>query len=317
VLRISLPTGERRERSERTGDSCPDHGGLRPHGEHVGPDRSERRDLCRTPRHAERERKPERPEHDHGHVPTAHRQQVVEAARTEALPERVGEPLVLAEEYPLQNGAALPREPWHPVAREPCMETIRDSAEAATTADDAPAIRAQDSVNPVPAEPGLLVEAVRRPTWFSELAEKREACALRRRPSERQLEQHVLVRTERSPANDESPHPQLEAAVTRRLLDVDQRALGRADQRREPAAVDLGETKAPPSPAAERKGRRNSREPETVISGNRFEDEQRSACACGRNGGDSHRRRGREPDTEGAREQVRQAEAHGITSPFS
>ena len=133
---------------------------------------------------------PEATTHD---VRAAHGEQVVEAGGAEALLERVRETAVLAEHDSLDHAAAFSREPGRAVAREPGVQPVGDAAEPAAPADPAPGVGAQHDVHAVAAQPGSLVEAVRRPARRTQHAEHRQARALRRRPAVGQLEQHRLA----------------------------------------------------------------------------------------------------------------------------
>ncbi len=178
---------------------------------------------------------PRRHEHD---VRPAHGQQVVEAGGAEPLLQRVREALVLTEHDALDHAAALPTEARRTVAREPGVQAVGDTAEPRAAADSAPGIGVQHDVHAVPMQPCPLVEAVRRPARRTQHTEHRQACALRRDAAGRQLEQHRLVRALDAPADDERADARLESPDARRLLELYDGALRRADGRPEGAAVE-------------------------------------------------------------------------------
>ena len=65
---------------------------------------------------------------DDEHVAAAHGEQVVETRRAEALPQRVGEAAVLAEDDPFEDRAPLSRETGRRGACEPAVQPVGDAA---------------------------------------------------------------------------------------------------------------------------------------------------------------------------------------------
>jgi len=191
--RVALATGEPRERAERPRDPGAEDGGLGADGEHVRADRDQYADLGGEPRNAEEERQPQRAYRDDGDVAAADGQEVIEAARTEILPEARAQALLLPEDDAFEHGAALAPEAGDGVAREPGVEPVGHTTEAPAPADDVPGVGAENDVDAVPAEPGPLVESVLRTARLTQLSEQREPGALRRGASGRELEQRRLV----------------------------------------------------------------------------------------------------------------------------
>jgi hypothetical protein len=90
VARISLAPREPGERTERACDSRANNGRLGTNRKHVTSDHRKHGNLGRRPRQADQQCKPEHPERDHGDVPAADGEQVVETAGAEVLTQPVG-----------------------------------------------------------------------------------------------------------------------------------------------------------------------------------------------------------------------------------
>jgi hypothetical protein len=84
-------------------------------------------------------------------------------------------------------------------------------------------------VDALSTQPPRLVEAVRRAGRGPQFADHLQPRALRRRSAERELEEDRFVRPQRSPAENESPHPLVERSRPWRLFDLDEGTLDRAD----------------------------------------------------------------------------------------
>src|ERR687886_2485840 len=127
---------------------------------------------------------------------------MVEARGPEVTPQPVRKADVVAEDHTLDDAAPLAGEARRGRPSEPRTEPVGETREASAPSDQAPPVAAQDDVDPLAPEPGGLVEAVRGPAGQDELSEYLEACALRRRAAERQLEEHRLVGQEAAEAGD-------------------------------------------------------------------------------------------------------------------
>ena len=119
---------------------------------------------------------------------------MVEAAGTKVLAQTVGQTLVLAEHDALDHAPAHAGDARDGGAGKPRVQPVADAGEPAAPSDDAPALRPQHCVDPMPTEPGALVEAVREAARGPEHPDQRKAGSLRRCAAERQLEQHRLAR---------------------------------------------------------------------------------------------------------------------------
>jgi hypothetical protein len=172
-------------------------------------------------------------------------------------------------------------------------------------------------MDPVPSQPGALVEAMGRSARGTEPSEQRQAGAQRRRTAERQLQLHRLARTQVAPAEDESPHAKLERALARRLLDLDHGALRGPDARSQHAVVDHGEAGASVPPAGDSDAEADQRERCRSGGGRRAEGKRRRGHQRGRHETDAHSRGGSEAETERTAERVRDSKGQGITRPFS
>ena len=148
------------------------------------------------------------------------------------------------------------------------------------------------------------------PGGAPQLAEQLQPGPLRRRSTERELEQDGLVGPQRSPAEHERPHPLVEGPRSRRLVDLDQRPLEGADPRREHAVVELAEPRAPPTPGDGHERRGDRRPSNTRVAGR----EAQSGEGCGsekcRECGQASEVREREAHTERPDERMREANRH-------
>jgi len=169
-------------------------------------------------------------------------------------------------------------------------------------------------VDALSAQPLGLVEAVRRPGRRPQLAEQPQPGALRRYSAERQLEQDRLVRPQRSPAENECPHPLVERSRPRRLLDLDERAFECPDPFCEHAPVQLCEAKASPAPARKGNGAGSQRPANARIAGRAGERGERRRHEQRRDQGQASDVRERAAKANRAGESVRQADGHGASS---
>jgi hypothetical protein len=107
VPAIGHPRGQPRQRAQRTRDAGTNHGRLRPDCENVRADARERSQLTGPARGPDEPREQERTSRDERDVLTRHRQEVVEAGGTEALPQLIGQAAVVAEHDSLEHRSAF------------------------------------------------------------------------------------------------------------------------------------------------------------------------------------------------------------------
>ncbi len=262
------------------------------------------------------QREPERAERDHDDVAAADGEQVIEAARAEALPQRVGEALVLAEHDALEHAAPLARSPGAPPRasqacsrsatppRPPRRPTMRQ-ADARSTA-WTPWRRSQvRSSKPfdgprgarrTPSSESSAPCGGARPSGSSSSTGSRGRSAPQRRTSARMRSSKAPLRGGSSTWTSARSAVPMRGASTLRSIRRGARC---------------------PSPS--RRGRARPRRRRAARGARRRRGEGRRGG--GEQGGgttDARRRRGREPGAERAGEEVRQPKRHGgITSPFS
>ena len=127
---------------------------------------------------------------------------MVEAAGAKVLAQPVRQAFILPQHDAFDHAAAHAGEAGDRAAGKPRMQPVGHALEPASPSDDAPLLRAQHRMDPVPAEPGALVEPMRRPARGAQLPYQSEARTEWRCAAERQLQQHRFVRTEVTPAQD-------------------------------------------------------------------------------------------------------------------
>ena len=308
---VARPRDEPGERSEAAGDARSDDGRLPADREHVAGNRRDREQLGREPRDPEQPRKAQDAQSEKRDVLTRHGQQVVEPGRLEVVPELVGEPFVLAQHDPRKHGSSLAVEPDRDRPRDVRAQPIGDAADPSATTDDAPVAAAKDDVDSAPRKPASLVEAVLRTARGRYDGAQGEDGALRRRASERQLEQDALAHRASTELAHLRGHSECEARSSHRA------GHGRRERRRtsqlrlQHAAVEGLQTGTTPPPADE--GQRDrTRGHACTARGHRGRspDHDRRDDDCGR---PRHVREG-EPDAEGDHEQCRPgARDHGET----
>ena len=213
---VGRPGREPGERDQRSGDAGTDHRRLRSDRQHVGADRGEGSDLPEPPRKTEQPGERKRPAGDEHDVLAGHREQVVETRSSESLPQIVRERLLVAEDDPFHDPAALAVQPGRDRARQPSTQAVGDAAEPTAPTDLSPAISSQNHVHAVSPKPGRLVEAVLRRLRQTHRDDGLDQGALRRRAAERQLELDGLAEAQAAEASDLGRHPQLEPGVTGR-----------------------------------------------------------------------------------------------------
>src|SRR5205814_6622480 len=123
------------------------------------------------------------------------------------------------ENHAFDDPAPLATQAGHDRARERSTEPVGDASEAAAVADLAPAVRSQHHVYAVTSQPGCLVEAVLGRLRQPDRDDGLDQSSLRRRATERQLEQDGLAETEPAEAADLCRHPQLELRPSGRAGD--------------------------------------------------------------------------------------------------
>ena len=166
-------------------------------------------------------------------------------------------------------------------------------------------------------EPCALVEAMGRPARSIELPDQREPGALWGCTAERELEQHRLARAKTAPPQNDGARAKLERAPAHRLLDLDDRALGCTDERRQRAVIDRRQAVTSESPAEGRYGEAGKHERDPARDRRNGESEQcrrRERAGCGL---DPLGCRGGKAETERAAKCVRRPDGQGITSPFN
>jgi hypothetical protein len=165
-------------------------------------------------------------------------------------------------------------------------------------------------VDALPAQPCCFVEAVRGSGRCPQLPHEPQARALRRCSSKRELKENGFVDPERPPAEHQSTHPLVEGARPRRLVDLDDDRLDRADPRHEDTAIELGEPNAPPPPGGSDERRRYRSPPKASITdceADRAEESGPDKRSRGRHAADV---RERKADAERADEDVRETQIH-------
>ena len=125
---------------------------------------------------------------------------MVEPGRPEALPQALRERLLVAEHDPLDHASAFGVETRRNRAGKPGAQSIGEAAEAASVADCRPAVRAQDDVDAQALQPRPLVEAMLLRPWQPHGRDRLDHGTLRRRTTERKLEQDGLMKPEASEA---------------------------------------------------------------------------------------------------------------------
>ena len=226
---VALPRRKPRDGPERAGNARADDRWLGADREDVRRHRDERADLSEHPRNPEQPREHEDAARDERDVLSRHREEVVEPRRPEVATEAVGEPLVIAEHDSLEQRPPLAVQPGGDRAPEPGAQTVGRTGEPASAADLVPSVAAQYDVHAVAAQPGPLVEAVRRSARQLDLPEHPQDRSLRRRTAERKLEQHRLARAKPAEAPDLCRKTKLEPAAPSRAGDDDDPRLGSTD----------------------------------------------------------------------------------------
>ncbi len=94
---------------------------------------------------------------------------------------------------PSRTARRSPVEPGRAGPPEPAPQPVGDAADAASAADDVPLVDVQHDVDPLPAQPLALVEAVLRPARRAHDRERTDHRTLRRRAAERQVELDPFV----------------------------------------------------------------------------------------------------------------------------
>ena len=180
------------ERGEPARDPGANDRGLPADREHIRRDRREREYLGREPGDPEQPRQPEHAEREIGDVLPRYGQEVVQAGRLEVGAKLFGQPLVLAEDDPRQDGAALPVEPRGDRPRHVRAEPVREASDPAAPADAAPVAAAENHVDAAPSQPAALVEAVLGSARRGHDGPEGQDGTLRGRAADGQLEQHAL-----------------------------------------------------------------------------------------------------------------------------
>ena len=248
---VAWPREQPGERRQATGDAGADDRGLPPDREHVAGDRRERSHLGRQPWNPEQPRKAQHTESQEGDVLTRDCEQVIEPGVLEVVAELVREPLVLAEHDPGQHRTPLPFEPRGDRTRNMRAEAVREPADPTAAADDPPVAAAEDDVDAAACEPAALVEAVFRTARGGNRGPQSEDGALRRRASERKLEQDPLADRDCTEAAHFGRHPQREPCLANGTGDDDGDVAAAPDVGRQHAALECLEARAPPHPAGE------------------------------------------------------------------
>ncbi len=185
---------------------------------------------------------------DRGDLEPVHGEAVVEARGPEVREQGLVHARAPAEDDRLDHVSSYTRQTRRYVGGQPASDAVSDAEDTAATPEHPERLSAQDHVDALPPQPLCLVEAVRRAGRSPQLAEELESRALRRRASERKLEQGRLVHAQRAPAKYEHLHSLVERPRPRRFLDLHYRPFRRADPGREHAAVELCQPQASPAP---------------------------------------------------------------------
>jgi hypothetical protein len=175
-------------------------------------------------------------------------EQVVEPRGAEALAQPLRQCLLVTEHDPLDDPAPVPFQTWSDRACQRRAEPVRDAAETAAVADDAPTVRAQHHVHAVATKERPLVEAVLLGTGHPHRRDGLEKGSLRRAAARRKLEQDRLPQAEAPEAAHLSGNAQLEARPPRRRGHHHEGALRRVRAREQHAAVERLQARAAPPP---------------------------------------------------------------------
>ena len=196
VPAVALPRGEPRERAERARDPRPDHGRLRADGEHVRADPGERAELAEPARQAEHPREAEHAERDEHDVRAAHREQVVEPGGPEGSwrPARGRRPR-RARSLRGPRGA-LPRARARARARA-TRAPGRRSRRSRPAADDPPVVGLRRRRGRRGGGARFARRSRARPARHFSRTSSSRLRALRRRATDRELEQHRLAGAQR------------------------------------------------------------------------------------------------------------------------
>ena len=292
---------------------------MEPDGERVRRHRGQCRELGDVDPEAEEQDDGHGAAPDGGDLQPVDGETVVEARCPEVREQVLIDAGGAAEDDRFDHVAPIARQTRRRVASQPASDAVADAGDAAAPPDHPERLSAQDRVDALPAQPLRLVEAVRRSGRSPQLSEEPEPRALwRRRPSERELQQGLLVGAHGSPAEHEHPHPLIEGSEPRRLLDLHQRPLRRADPGREHAVVKVSQPHASPPPGDCDDGARERRGSHTRIGGCESDGAEGKSRAKRRHAPGGRDSPGRSRGREHRRMRAGDAPSpHGITSPLS
>ena len=313
--RVTLARHQPRDRRRGARDRRPDHGRLRPDGKHIRPDRRQRRDVRPRARQPDRPREPEHPGREQHDVRARHREQVVEPTAAERLLEPGRQAVVVAEHDPFQDRAPFSRQPGCGGAAQPRAQPVADPREpAAAPTGVAPVVDAKDDMDALPAQPGALVEAVRRPARQPHERQHVDEGALRRRAPKRQLELDALVDVSPGKAEHAARLSLIKLSDARLAGHLDERPARAADLRPQWAAIKCVEPHTSPPPPDQREQRRRTGEARRGWEQQRARD---TAKEHGRGRAAKAQRQRRRETERGSRHQdvCGQHSAHGTTSP--
>src|SRR5436190_5010123 len=245
---VLRPRREPRQRDERAGDSCTDDRRLRSNRKHVPADRKQRRELTEPARNPEQPRNCERAAGDQDNVLPRHGQEVVEARAPKALPQLLGEALLVAEYDALDHAPPFAVQSGSNRAGQDPAKPVGDSAETAAMTDELPPVGAEDDMDAVAPQPSALVEAAFRRLRRPHRGDSVEQATLWRRAAERQLEQDSLPETEPPEAANLGWDSQLEPRSPRRAGHLEHRAFGSVHPGEQDAVIERIQPSASPPP---------------------------------------------------------------------
>ena len=121
------------------------------------------------------------------------REQVVEAGCPEVAPRGDREVLVLAEHDPEHDAAADAARAATDRALDALAEAVAQAEDPAPVTHETPVVRSEHDVDPLPSEPGALVEAVLRWAGLDDAHPRFQEGAARRRATDGELQENALV----------------------------------------------------------------------------------------------------------------------------
>ena len=199
---------------------------------------------------------------------------MVEARGAKAISYALGECLLVSEHDAFDDSSPRPVKAARDRVRERGAKPVSEAGKTATSAHDPPAIGAKNDVDALVSQPGPLVESTFRRARQTNRRDRLEQAALRRRATERKLEQDGLTEAKTAEAPHLRRNSDLETARAGGPGGHEERALGRVDSREQHAPVERIEAGAPPPPAREEQACGQERRPNRLLGSGRGDEEQ-------------------------------------------